>query len=169
MSREAQRHFDVLVIGGGPAGMAAAACAAECGVRVGIVDDNPSFGGQIWRGESDGQQNTDASKWIQRLRMSGAVALCGLRVVHQPEQGVLLAESLNGFCELSYEKLVLATGARERFLPFPGWTLPNVMGAGGLQAMVKTRPADSRQACGGCGHWSVAAGGCGLPPQTWRR
>src|SRR5262249_10293659 len=34
--------------------------------------------------------------------------------------------------------LVLATGARERFLPFPGWTLPNVMGAGGLQALVKS-------------------------------
>jgi thioredoxin reductase len=138
MSREEQRHFDVLVIGGGPAGIAAAACAAECGVRAGIVDDNPSFGGQIWRGESDGQPNADASKWTQRLRMSGAAALCGTRVVHQPEEGVLLAEGLNGFCELRYEKLVLATGARERFLPFPGWTLPNVMGAGGLQAMVKS-------------------------------
>jgi NADPH-dependent 2,4-dienoyl-CoA reductase/sulfur reductase-like enzyme len=138
MSREEQRHFDVLVIGGGPAGMAAAVCAAECGVRAGIVDDNPSLGGQIWRGASDGQPNTDASKWTERLRMSGAAALCGLRVVHQPEEGVLLAEGLNGFCELRYEKLVLATGARERFLPFPGWTLPNVMGAGGLQAMVKS-------------------------------
>ena len=143
MSRKDQRHFDVLVIGGGPAGMAAAACAAECGVRVGIVDDNPSFGGQIWRGESDlhpndAQHNTGAPKWVQRLRMSGAAALCGLRIVHQPEEGVLLAEGLNGFCELRYEKLVLATGARERFLPFPGWTLPNVMGAGGLQAMVKS-------------------------------
>ncbi len=40
--------------------------------------------------------------------------------------------------ELSYEKLILATGARERFLPFPGWTLPNVMGAGGLQALAKS-------------------------------
>lgn len=138
MNREEQRHFDVLVIGGGPAGMAAAACAAECGVRAGVVDDNPSFGGQIWRGESDGHANPDASKWIQRLGKSGAAALCGLRVVHQPEAGVLLAEGLNGFCELRYEKLVLATGARERFLPFPGWTLPNVMGAGGLQAMVKS-------------------------------
>jgi len=132
-----QRHFDVLVIGGGPAGMAAAACAAECGVQVGIVDDNPNLGGQIWRSGSDGQANTDASKWVQRLRMSGATALCGLRVVHQPEENILLAEGFNGFRELRYEKLVLATGARERFLPFPGWTLPNVMGAGGLQAMVK--------------------------------
>jgi NADPH-dependent 2,4-dienoyl-CoA reductase/sulfur reductase-like enzyme len=49
-----------------------------------------------------------------------------------------LAETLDGFSELTYTKLVLATGARERFLPFPGWTLPNVMGAGGLQAMVKS-------------------------------
>src|SRR5580692_13184360 len=148
MSREAQRHFDVLVIGGGPAGMAAAARAAECGARVGIVDDNFRLGGQIWRGESDAarsdhersnvSQNTEASRWADRLRASGATALCGLRVVHQPEAGVLLAENLDGFCELTYDKLVLATGARERFLPFPSWTLPNVMGAGGLQAMVKS-------------------------------
>ncbi len=137
MNREERYHFDVLVIGAGPAGIAAAVCAAECGVRVGIVDDNPSIGGQIWRGESNGPENTDASEWVQRMRRSGVAVLCGLRVVHQPEQGVLLAEDLSGFCELKYEKLVLATGARERFLPFHGWTLPNVMGAGGLQAMVK--------------------------------
>ena len=47
-----QRHFEVLVIGGGPAGMAAAARAAECGVRVGIVDDNfqarrPDLAGRV--------------------------------------------------------------------------------------------------------------------------
>jgi NADPH-dependent 2,4-dienoyl-CoA reductase/sulfur reductase-like enzyme len=137
MNREERHHFDVLVIGGGPAGMAAAACAAECGVRVGIVDENPSIGGQIWRGESNGQRNTDASKWFQRVSMSGAAVLCGWRVVHQPEENVLLAENPSGFCDLKYRRLVLAPGARERFLPFPGWTLPNVMGAGGLQAMVK--------------------------------
>jgi NADPH-dependent 2,4-dienoyl-CoA reductase/sulfur reductase-like enzyme len=136
MNREVQQHFDVLVIGGGPAGMAAAARAAECGVRVGIVDDNSQLGGQIWRRSADTQE-PESSRWSERVRASGAIALCGLRVVHHPEAGVLLAENLDGFCELTYEKLVLATGARERFLPFPGWTLPNVMGAGGLQAMVK--------------------------------
>jgi NADPH-dependent 2,4-dienoyl-CoA reductase/sulfur reductase-like enzyme len=137
MNREERHHFDVLVIGGGPAGMAAAACAAECGLRVGIVDDNFKLGGQIWRGEFGDSKDQDASSWAQRLHGSGATPLCGLRVVHQPESGVLLAENLDGFSELRYEKLVLATGARERFLPFPGWTLPNVMGGGGLQAMVK--------------------------------
>jgi D-hydroxyproline dehydrogenase subunit alpha len=137
MMREAKRRFDVLVIGGGPAGMAAAVRAAEYGSQVGIVDDNFGLGGQIWRSNPDDTQKSEASNWAERVRASGVTALCGLRVVHAPETGVLLAESLDGFCELSYEKLVLATGARERFLPFPGWTLPNVMGAGGLQAMVK--------------------------------
>jgi NADPH-dependent 2,4-dienoyl-CoA reductase/sulfur reductase-like enzyme len=131
-----RQHFDVLVIGGGPAGMAAAARAAECGARVGIVDDNPRLGGQIWRGHSE-DKTSEASKWIERLCASRASILAGFRVVHQPEAGVLLAENLDRACELSYKKLILATGARERFLPFPGWTLPNVMGAGGLQAMVK--------------------------------
>ena len=138
MNREVQHHFDVLVVGGGPAGMAAAACAAECGVHVGIVDDNLRLGGQIWRGESDDLQNTERSKWVERMRASGVTTLFGLRVVHQPQAGVLLAESLDSVCALKYEKLVVATGARERFLPFPGWTLPNIMGAGGLQAMVKS-------------------------------
>ena len=134
MSRVMRQEFDVLVVGGGPAGMAAAVQAAESGHRVGIVDDNVKLGGQIWRGEPE--PGSEASKWIERLRSSGAIVLRG-RVFHQPEPHILLAENDDGLLELNYEKLILATGARERVLPFPGWTLPNVMGAGGLQAMVK--------------------------------
>src|SRR5579864_5715544 len=98
MTGEARHHFDfdVLVIGGGPAGMAAAARVAENGARVGIVDDNFGLGGQIWRGQSDDGQrdntDTEAAKWAERVRRSGVISLCGLRVVHQPEPGVLLAE-----------------------------------------------------------------------------
>src|SRR5580658_11047902 len=134
MSRMMRQRFEVLVVGGGPAGMAAAVRAAESGQRVGIIDDNAALGGHIWRGESEA--GSEASKWSERLRFSGASVLRG-RVFHQPEPYVLLAETDDLVQELSYEKLILATGARERFLPFPGWTLPNVMGAGGLQAMVK--------------------------------
>jgi D-hydroxyproline dehydrogenase subunit alpha len=138
MSKDSQRRFDVLVIGGGPAGMAAAVRAAECGVEVGIVDDNATLGGQIWRGESDDGENQDAIRWSEMLRTAGVTKLCGKRVFDQPEARVLFAEGDDDLCELRYRNLILATGARERFLPFPGWTLPNVMGAGGLQAMVKS-------------------------------
>jgi NADPH-dependent 2,4-dienoyl-CoA reductase/sulfur reductase-like enzyme len=65
----------------------------------------------------------------------------------------LVAETLNGRLELEYEKLILAPGARERFLPFPGWTLPDVFGAGGLQALVKggLNIADKRVIVAGTG------------------
>ena len=129
--------FDVLVVGGGPAGLAAAARAAECGVRVGIVDDNSEFGGQIWRESLEGGATADLAKWSSLLPGSAVTQLCGIRVFDQPGPGVLLAEDASDLRELRYAKLILATGARERFLPFPGWTLPNVIGAGGLQAMVK--------------------------------
>jgi D-hydroxyproline dehydrogenase subunit alpha len=137
MSRASRYEFDVLVIGGGPAGIAAASSAAEGGSRVGIVDDNGTLGGQIWRGEAEDPKDSSFLDWTERLRSTGAIVLCGLRVFHQPAPNVLLAEGNDQVCELRYAKLILATGARERFLPFPGWTLPNVMGAGGLQALVK--------------------------------
>jgi NADPH-dependent 2,4-dienoyl-CoA reductase/sulfur reductase-like enzyme len=139
MNKSSREWFDVLVVGGGPAGIAAAVRAVEAGVRVGIIDENFALGGQIWRGDVAGQpHSTEASIWDARLKKSSVKVLCGKRIFHQPEPGVLLAEGQDDLCELSYRKLVLATGARERFLPFCGWTLPNAMGAGGLQALVKS-------------------------------
>jgi D-hydroxyproline dehydrogenase subunit alpha len=138
MSKASSQPFDVLVVGGGPAGMAAAICAAECGASVGIVDDNAAFGGQIWRGNSESYEAPQAARWRARLNSAAITKLCGKRVFDHPEPGTLLAEGTNDLCQLRYRVLVIATGARERFLPFPGWTLPNVMGAGGLQAMVKS-------------------------------
>lgn len=131
--------FDLLVIGGGPAGIAAAVRAAESGLMVGIVDDNPTPGGQIWRNAiGSASASPQYADWRERLHKTGVSVLCGTRVFHLPEPGIILAESADEVLQLRYSKLVLATGARERFLPFPGWTLPNVMGAGGLQAMVKS-------------------------------
>lgn len=137
MSRTTPDRFDVLVVGGGPAGIAAAVRAAECGASVGLADDNAAVGGQIWRGSEDSQPK-EALTWRARLQRSGAVQLCGTRVFDRPRPGLLLAEGSDDLFELRYKTLVLATGARELFLPFPGWTIPNVIGAGGLQAMVKS-------------------------------
>src|SRR6185369_4374080 len=95
--------------------------------------DNPAAGGQIWRGGP-----AEAQVWFERIRSVDVEMINGARVFEQLRPGTLLAETTSGVCELNYSSMVLATGARERFLPFPGWTLPNVMGAGGLQALVKT-------------------------------
>jgi NADPH-dependent 2,4-dienoyl-CoA reductase/sulfur reductase-like enzyme len=128
--------FDVLVIGAGPAGLAAALSAVESGARVGLVDDNPAPGGQIWRG-ADRAPDAPGAPWRASLRASAVTVLPGTRIVAPLDDRRLLAESATGAAVLGYGRLILATGARELFLPFPGWTLPGVMGAGGLQALVK--------------------------------
>jgi D-hydroxyproline dehydrogenase subunit alpha len=135
---EARHVCDVLVVGAGPAGMAAAYRAAQGGARVAVVDDNIAAGGQIWRGEQAKPSSREAQAWFAKIRSVEFQVINGARVFQQQKAGTLLAETPEGVCELSYASLVLATGARERFLPFPGWTLPNTMGAGGLQALVKT-------------------------------
>src|SRR5438552_9936188 len=129
---------DVLIVGGGPAGVAAACCAAEGGQSVTIVDDNPLLGGQVWRAEAAKPAVREAAAWFEKLKSAGVARIAGARVSHQPESGELMAETSEGICHLRYRKLIIATGARERFLPFPGWTLPNICGAGGLQALVKS-------------------------------
>ena len=121
---------DVVVVGAGPAGLAAARRAAESGAEVTIVDDNLQPGGQIWRGAT-----AEAAPWL-RAKIHWVLGAC---VFDAPRPGCIAFECADGTArELEYRNLILAAGARERFLPFPGWTLPNVMGAGGLQSLVKS-------------------------------
>lgn len=119
---------DVLVIGAGPAGMAAATRAHESGARVALVDDNSSAGGQIWRGMRQ-----------LPLEMPEIETFFGTQVIApgSRERTLLLEDSAKAF-EIGFNKLIVATGAREFFLPFPGWTLPGITGVGGLQSLVKS-------------------------------
>jgi NADPH-dependent 2,4-dienoyl-CoA reductase/sulfur reductase-like enzyme len=102
-----------------------------------VVDEAPWPGGQIWRGERAKPSLPQARQWIERFQKSGAVWLDRSTVFAAPKPGSLLAEHPEGAREIAWRKLVLATGARELFLPFPGWDMPGVMGAGGVQALVK--------------------------------
>ena len=159
--------FDVVVAGAGPGGMAAAAVAAEAGKRVCLLDANPAPGGQIWRGLHTETayrhpHGTKAAEWMGRLQRSGCEVWSGWQAVDVAAPGRLRVESESEGRDVEFERLILATGARERFLPFPGWTLPGVMGAGGAQALVKSGldPRGKRVAVAGTGPLlpAVAAG-----------
>ena len=123
---------EVVVVGAGPAGIAAAVHAAEAGARTVIVDEQRRPGGQVWRGEPA----RAARAWLERLERSGARVIAGATVV-DASRGELLVVQGDRPLRLRFDRLVLAMGARELFLPFPGWTLSGVVGAGGAQALLK--------------------------------
>lgn len=129
---------DVAVVGAGPAGIAAAVSAAGLGRRVVVLDEGGRAGGQIWRNGGRFAAPRAARAWLERLERSGARVLTGTTVVDGWAPGVLLAEQGGRPLRIEAGAIVLATGARERLLPFPGWTLPGVLGVGGIQALVKS-------------------------------
>jgi NADPH-dependent 2,4-dienoyl-CoA reductase/sulfur reductase-like enzyme len=128
---------DVVVIGGGPAGIAAATRAAEAGKRVMMLDEAPHLGGQIWRHQSRESLPAEARHWLDRFDRSGAEGQTETSVVDLQE-GEVSGVRWNEEVRVRAPRVIIATGARELFLPFPGWTLPNVMGVGGVQALVKS-------------------------------
>src|ERR1043166_9968186 len=111
---------EALVVGAGPAGLAAAYRAAQNGLRVTVVDDNPAAGGQIWRGEQAKPSSREAQAWFEKLRSVEIRLLNGARVFQQSSVGTLLAETPEGVSELNYDQLVLRTAGRDRLSPFPG-------------------------------------------------
>jgi D-hydroxyproline dehydrogenase subunit alpha len=129
---------DILIVGGGAAGMSAAlAASSNQDLRVTLVDDNPLLGGQIWRSELGKTKSPDALRLITAIESGRIEIVNNAQVFAARNDNSLLAQTPHSSTEFEYQKLIIATGARERFLPFPGWTQPNVLGAGGLQALVK--------------------------------
>ena len=133
----ADHSADVIVVGAGPAGIAAICELLAAGKRVLWVDQNPRPGGQIWRAGLP-------PRWAKALAAlehhPGLRRLSGRAVIAAEGRQLLLqsiAEPAAPALRIEAPQLLLALGARERFLPFPGWTLPGVHGAGGLQALIK--------------------------------
>ncbi|WP_078653936.1 NAD(P)/FAD-dependent oxidoreductase [Streptomyces catenulae] len=152
--------FDLVVIGAGPAGLAGAVAAGELGLRTALVDAAELTGGQFYRGPSPalGARRPEAlhHAWSayadlrERLRHCPAVShLPGHHVWsvvrdpgHADRWTVHALTGPDGTdrapVRLAARGLLIAAGAVERHLPFPGWTLPGVVGAGGAQAMLKS-------------------------------
>jgi NADPH-dependent 2,4-dienoyl-CoA reductase/sulfur reductase-like enzyme len=117
-----------------------------------LVDDNAVPGGQIWRAQRNALTELVAARDnIERLQGTRLVAVTG------PHTALL--ESPDGPRIVAFDKAILCSGARELLLPFPGWTLPGVTGAGGLQALAKGGMplAGKRVVIGGTGPLLLAA------------
>jgi len=141
---------ELAVIGAGPAGLAAATLAAELGVEAVVFDEQPAPGGQIYRnveansadGASGrlallGEDYPGGREIAEAFRRSGAGYEPGTTVWQADAEGVLGVSRGGAATLVRAARTLIATGALERPVPIPGWTLPGVMGAGAAQTLLK--------------------------------
>jgi NADPH-dependent 2,4-dienoyl-CoA reductase/sulfur reductase-like enzyme len=143
--------FDLVVIGAGPAGMAAADYGVRHGLKTLLLDEQPEVGGQIYRSilSTDGRRETilgpDYSHGRTLAKRVAEHAAAG-RLTYWPETAVWQVDTdrtLHVLREgrskaIQGQAVILATGAMERPFPVPGWTLPGVMTAGAGQILLKS-------------------------------
>lgn len=142
---------DLAIVGAGPAGQAAARAATAHGLTVSIIDDQAQPGGQIWRrafadgllppnlfGKAYGKAHEDALSIVNHPLVSwrGSRTVWGL--TQQTDGTIELFHSgAPGSESIHARRVLVAGGCHDMAVPFPGWTLPGVMGAGAIQAMLK--------------------------------
>jgi NADPH-dependent 2,4-dienoyl-CoA reductase/sulfur reductase-like enzyme len=139
--------YDVVVIGAGPAGLAAAATAAQAGLSTLLLDENAGPGGQVWRAIASTpvteRDHLGADYWaganlVEAVRSSGA-EIIQRATVWSLDRNLEVGVSIGGASSFARaRRVILATGALERPFPIPGWTLPGVMTAGAAQTMLKS-------------------------------
>jgi len=134
---------ELAVIGAGPAGLAAAIAAARAGVQVTLIDEYPQPGGQYLKGVTQPNGSPPVSSTERQARAllpelaQLEVELRLQTLVWGLEGRRLALFSPAGVAWLEAEAIVVATGARELVIPFPGWTLPGVMTLGAAQVLAK--------------------------------
>lgn len=161
MNRETtSEHRDVAIVGAGPAGLGAAAILREHGVAVTLIDEQPRAGGQILRqpprnfaverwlpgklydrvkGALQAMDGRTDVEWRMSSSVLGILRPSAFRVRAERTGHELWLQGPSGSCFLRAKTVLVAAGCYERPLAFPGWTLPGVMGAGGIQAFVKSQ------------------------------
>lgn len=146
---------DICVIGGGPAGIAAALEAAKSGVHVTLIDERPELGGQIYRrfpNEFQVNESELDKKYLDREYQEAKSLIKEVENYKGKIEKIVEAKVWGIFpnkevvfilneknIKLKCRKLILSEGAYERPAPFPGWTLPGVYTAGGAQSLLKTQ------------------------------
>lgn len=146
--------IELLIVGAGPAGMSAAIEAARHGKRPVVVDNRPEPGGNIYaylgsnRTHRAGRMTIFGSDYAKGAKVLDAFlnAVDDGRIVYHPSTRLWHVDSDGGFAFEGPEgsqagqanRILLATGAQERPMPLPGWTLPGVMGVGAAQILMKS-------------------------------
>ena len=133
---------DLIIVGGGPAGVSAAIEARARGLSVLLLDENAAPGGRIWQAlEARGAKDADdaaALEILRTFRACGAEARWGATVWTIEPEGVVYWSDTGGTHTARGARILLATGTTERPVPIPGWTLPGVMTVGAAQIALKT-------------------------------
>jgi thioredoxin reductase len=139
------KRFEMVCVGAGPAGLAAAVEAARNGVEVVVYDENDRPGGQLFkqihkffgsrehRAKERGY-NIGNSLLAEARKLGVEVSLNSV-VLGIYENGTLNVMIRDRIEHVKAERTLVATGASENMIPFPGWTLPGVIGAGAAQTM----------------------------------
>ncbi|WP_406871915.1 FAD/NAD(P)-binding oxidoreductase [Aminobacter sp. P9b] len=141
---------DLIVIGSGPAGMAAACQARDLGLTVTVLDEQVTIGGQIYRNietapaerlEILGKDYADGLTLAAQFRVSGSEYIGGAAVWNLTPEGVIDYIADRKARQIVGKTVLIASGAMERPFPIKGWTLPGVMGAGAGQILLKSSGA----------------------------
>ncbi len=140
-----QKQMDVLIIGAGPAGLSAAVAARACGLDVMLVDEQQTPGGQLLRNIENPitQPLFDRKELLVGLELVDKFYKSG--AVYCPNTIVWGLEPRKAYCNINGTQtilhpssIIIASGAMERPVAFPGWTLPGVMGAGGADIILRS-------------------------------
>lgn len=149
-----KNKYDAIVIGAGPAGLACSAEMAARGLDVAVLDEQASPGGQIYRNITKatprqhsilGSDYTEGLDLIKAFKEAQIDYLPQTRVWQAEQTGDVYLSRNGASQKLSADYLVLSTGAMERPVPFPGWTLPGVMTCGGMSNLFKDSSLSPRE------------------------
>ena len=145
------KKVDLVIIGGGPAGITAATEAARMGTAVALIEENQNLGGKVFAPTGNAVKGSAADEIEKSI---------GSRIMKDFDEvrdniSVFLSTEVWGFDDqktaflysredtdkavkrIRGDKLILSVGAFEKAIPFPGWTLPGVFSVGGLNTLVK--------------------------------
>jgi NADPH-dependent 2,4-dienoyl-CoA reductase/sulfur reductase-like enzyme len=154
---------DIAIIGGGPAGLSAALAAAKVGAKVDVIDAGFVPGGQYWMQDpteapATTKQAVEGRAAIEAAQAAGITFHSGAEVWAVFPDLRIGANGPDGPFEIVPRAIIVASGAQDRVMPFPGWTLPGVMTPGAGQRLMKLGgiPAGERVVLAGSGPFLLA-------------